>query len=549
MIFRELGGAESDPYGFNAAVNGVAEMFVDPIARLMDPAFTETLWYYEHSRTEPDIPGSLHPKQIEQLHNDSKHRWLFWGNQAGKTTLGAVDLILLSLGRHPVQKWQPPIKSWASALTWELWENILLPELLTWIPRERLLYAPPPHRQSKRRDILIKADNGEISRISGKAAEQGAERFQSARIHRWWADEEHPEPVYNEALPRLLRFGGDTIHTMTPLKGLTWVYSRVYEPFKMHRPEAASHFCTHAGIADNPSISPEALHELRNELRNNPSQLAAREHGLFVRPVGAVLPFNPETMIEDIPLDHLKDMLRMGTVFGGLDLGKWRWALTLWVATKTGLVFLLDEVFSQNEETDVRAGKLHSLYKSYGITSDQIITRCDCADPKLVTELNGALERIGSDYYVSPVEFRNKIIKVGVDRLENLMVRGAFKVRRGLGNGMTWFLGKNSGKPGTPVEGSRWIWEVNNWQYPKVEEKGKLKIQKDEPDDVTADGADMMDSSRYAVLSYWDLLEPAPPEKPKAPTVEQRIRKELDDLDEIAERAKKGKPYGGVLRQ
>jgi hypothetical protein len=31
---------------------------VDPLKRLFDPAFTETLWEYEFSRVSPEIPGS-----------------------------------------------------------------------------------------------------------------------------------------------------------------------------------------------------------------------------------------------------------------------------------------------------------------------------------------------------------------------------------------------------------------------------------------------------------------------------------------------------------
>ncbi len=32
----------------------------DPLRKLLDPEFLEVLWEYEHSRTEPLIPGSLH---------------------------------------------------------------------------------------------------------------------------------------------------------------------------------------------------------------------------------------------------------------------------------------------------------------------------------------------------------------------------------------------------------------------------------------------------------------------------------------------------------
>jgi phage terminase large subunit-like protein len=535
----------------------------DPLARLMDPAFKDVLWFYEKSRTEPDIPGSLHPKQVEQLHASAhyRHRWLFWGNQVGKTAFGAIDLALLCLGRHPVQKWQPPVRCWASALTWDLWEKILLPELLTWLPPDRVIDAPTPRVQSTKRDIRILADNGTESLITGKAAQQGADQYQSARIHRVWLDEEHPEAVYDEMQPRLLRFGGDTLATMTPLKGMTWVHSRIYEPWSQKREEAKRHFCTHAGLADNPSMKQEQIEELTIELRNNPSMLKARLFGLFVRPVGAVWPFDADSMLDDMggtdadpakftaeQIEWIKMRIREGwQLFAGLDLGKWRWALSLYLAAPEaagGTVYLIDEIFSQNEDVDTRAGKLKALYEKYD-APDYVGTRADCADPNAVIELNNALERCKSKWSVAAVEMKHKIIAAGVDRVESLMRRGLFKVRRGIGQGQTWFLGMQAGKPGKPVEGSRWKWEVDNWQYPKVLEHGILvRIQKDEPDDTTADGADMMDSTRYAIMTWYT---PDVDEKPKGGlTVYERLRQEFEQLDEAAQPAP---DYGRPLRQ
>ncbi len=49
--------------------------------------------------------------------------------------------------------------------------------------------------------------------------------------------------------------------------------------------------------------------------------------------------------------------------------------------------------------------------------------------------------------------------------------------------------------------GSRFIWEINNWQYPSDETSGKA--QKDDPDDHSADGADMMAMIRYLVMFWW----------------------------------------------
>lgn len=518
----------------------------DPLRRLFDPAFTATTWEYDHSHIGPTIPGKLHAKQLEMLHAPAKHRWLFWGNQVGKTTKGAVDVVLSCLGRHPLQRSgvlpPPPWTAWASALTWELWEKILLPELLTWIPRDRILDAPPPHRKSLKRDILIRADNGRVSRITGKAAEQGEDKYQSARVNQVWMDEEHPEPIYDEILPRLLRYGGRTLATMTPLKGLTWVHDRIYLPWKQGAPEAAAHFCSHAGLADNPSIAPAEIASITVELRNNPSQLAARLHGHFVRPTGAVLPWDPEKHFKAWAWEDAvhRRLVERAEWHVGLDLGKWRFAMPVHALDDEGQWHLVEEYFSQNEDEATRAKGIHDTLTTWKVPPDRCRISADCAEPDTIAQLNEELDKLGSPYLIGAVDFRHKIIKPGVLKLENLLNRGAFRVRRGIGTGRTWYLGRNSGKPGKPVEGSRWVWEITNWQYPKTEDG---KVQKDEPDDATADGADMMDGSRYAVMRSYEPDKPVAP--PRAPTLQERLKAEIDALDD----PEPNPSFGRQLRQ
>ncbi|MEO7683625.1 MAG: hypothetical protein ABIU86_06770 [Gemmatimonadaceae bacterium] len=49
--------------------------------------------------------------------------------------------------------------------------------------------------------------------------------------------------------------------------------------------------------------------------------------------------------------------------------------------------------------------------------------------------------------------------------------------------------------------GSRFLWEINNWQYPHTE---RGDAQTDNPNDDSADGADMMAMLRYLVMAYWE---------------------------------------------
>jgi hypothetical protein len=276
------------------------------------------------------------------------------------------------------------------------------------------------------------------------------------------------------------------------------------------------YFISHAGIADNPGIDAESLAAMRREFANNPSQLAAREKGLFVRPEGLVLPFEPEFHMWDATDAEAAKFLQHATVFGGMDFQLWRFAFTLWGADTLAVPHLVEEYFSQRESLELRARSIHEHLLKLGITSRFPIYG-DCANPQDILEVNLAFKRIKSPFRVTAVHNERKIVKAGVSRLENLMTRRnppAFKVRRTIGalrpkieEGKpvewvknVWKAGWNASSPGIPVEGSRWLWEVSNWQFPKTEEG---KLTKENPDDATADGADMMACTRYAIMSWW----------------------------------------------
>jgi phage terminase large subunit-like protein len=536
-----------------SATSGFAERLAlpveqrDPLKRLFDPDFTQPLWEYEYSKIGPEIPGALHAKQLEAFCSTAYHQWLFWGNQSGKTTIAAVICVMAALGRHPLQASgtmrQPGVHIWASGLTWELWENILLPELLTWIPPDRILDAPPPNRKSTKRDILILADNGSISRITGKAAEQGPEKYQSARIDLVWLDEEHPEAVWDELQPRLLRHRGRSIASMTPLKGLTWVHGRIYEPIIAGLIKPDRHVYSHAGVSSNPGITPEAIAELTEELKNNPSQLSARLDGFFVRPFGTVYEFDLTRDGVELEGEALATFIAGARHYASIDLGKWRFAFMWFGVDRDSAAVLLEEYFSQNETADVRAKAIHELLTRHKVP-ESIIIRADCADPDGIKELNDAFARLGSPYYVFAVDAKLKARSAGIMRVESLLTRGAFKVRRGIGRDQVWKLGLGAAGTGKPVRGSRWIWEINNWQYPKMPDG---KVQKDDPDDNTADGADMMDATRYGVMTWLGPLDLALPKV--HPTPEQAIWKEAlqEQQDDEDEESSEGQEYGASI--
>ena len=508
----------------------------DPIERLLDPKFTDVLWEYEGSEIGPKIPGQLHAKQVEALESTARNRFLYWGNQVGKTTWGAVNFILWALGRHPtMQLWQPPLVLWASALTWELWQDIILPELLTWAPKSRIVRAPQPYQQSPNRQILLRADNGTVSRIIGKSADQGRRLYQSARVHAFWADEEHPLAVWQEVQPRIARFGGVTITTMTPLLGLTWVHDDIYEPWKRgKRPDT---FCSHAGLQDNPSIDPAEIDRLRREYAGDPAQLAARLEGRFMRPFGLALHLDPQKVFGEWTEEAVQHALRVQkwTQFCGIDFGHWRFAFIHLAADRANRAHALGEYFSQREDLETRAKWIHEYLDRHGAPGETRIWG-DAANPTDIVEINKEFRRLKSPYRVRAVMAENKLRAPSVTRINNLMGRGAIRIRRDIGQYMRWRLRMSAASDGRALVGSRLLWEINNWRFPAPKEPSE-EAQKQDPDDDTADGADAIAALRYAIMSYY-----RPPKRPKRKQKKNRnVDTGLEELTERMRRSQQGR--------
>ena len=501
---------------------------VDPLKILLDPNITKP-WTYDLSKTESVLPGMLHAKQTLALEETARHRWLFWANQTGKTTLGAIDTCLLALGRHPQQKWEPGVLIWASALTWDLWEQILLPEILTWLPPERIVDAPPPKQRSTKRMIIVRADNGQLSYIVGKSAEQGSSKYQSARVNHVWMDEEHPESIWDEIQPRLLRFGGTTLCTATPLLGLTWMFHRIYNPWR--RGKLLDHYCSHAGLADNPSITPEMIEAITREFENDPAQAEARLYGRFATPSGIAIKFDlykhGEEWSGEIGARRREQVEKEGWnhVFG-IDFGYWRFGFVHIVVDPDKIAHVVYERFSQKEDLEVRAQHVHDHMISWDVPASSRIYG-DAANPTDIQEMNRELKRLNSPFRIRPVRAENKARHASVVLINNLLSRGALFFDKLLGNQMVWRLGQSAASDGSPQIGSRLFYEMTQWRYPRP---GPDQAQKQDPNDDTADGADLIAALRYALMSHYKGGE-------GIEEIEQPLNKNFDyGLEKLAER-------------
>lgn len=150
---------------------------------------------------------------------DSKIRALFGGNRSGKSESGGYELVKLARQFPGETFWAATVSYDAvGAYVWEKLKKYLHPDEIRQIAWTN---------KAKHIPSLLLLQNG--SQIYCKSYDSGREKFQGASIKGIWLDEEPPEDIYIECLARTVDCQGYLLLSMTPLKGLTWCYDRIYQ--------------------------------------------------------------------------------------------------------------------------------------------------------------------------------------------------------------------------------------------------------------------------------------------------------------------------------
>lgn len=231
-----------------------------------------------------------HKKQLAFHQSLAKSRFVFGGNRTGKSVCGAIETIWYATGLHPFIKVEHACDGWVVSLTRQVQRDVAQAKILQYLPSEWIVKTvmvsgssfTPAHGVID--FILVRNVFGTVSKIGFRNCEQGRERFQGVSLDYVWFDEEPPEDIYDECLLRLLDRGGVHWVTMTPLKGRSWVYDRIY--LRQERmPELA---CFWMSWDDNPYLSKAEKQFLIANL--SPDVLESRQHGRFVAAEGLVFP-------------------------------------------------------------------------------------------------------------------------------------------------------------------------------------------------------------------------------------------------------------------
>lgn len=230
----------------------------------------------------------VHEKQLLFHKCTKKNRWVFGGNRSGKTECGAVETIWLARGIHPFKKNKNGVSGWVVSLSQQVQRDVAQQKILhylnpDWIVDIKMISGAKGSPDGGVIDY-IKIQNvfGGISTIGFKSCDQGREKFQGTSLDFVWFDEEPPHDIYQECRMRVLDRCGEIFGTMTPLKGLTWVYDEIY----LNEKKQDEVWCEMMEWADNPYLDKDEVAALTASL--SADELESRRYGKFVGNGGMV---------------------------------------------------------------------------------------------------------------------------------------------------------------------------------------------------------------------------------------------------------------------
>ena len=308
----------------------------------------------------------VHKKQIDFHKCNKKNRWVFGGNRTGKTECGAVETIWLLRGIHPFRQNKKDVVGWAVSLSTQVQRDVAQNKILSYLPKEWIadivmLSGKKENPSSGIIDkIYIKNVFGGISSLGFKSCDQGREKFQGTSLDFVWFDEEPPYDIYLECKMRVLDRCGDIFGTMTPLKGLTWVYNEIY----LNPKKDDEVWYENISWQDNPFLNQSEIAKLLSQM--SADEIDARCNGKFTFSGGLVYSnFDDENIVEPFDIDKsLYDNISIDPGF--------RNALSchFYARDNDGNVFVIAEHFAENLTVEEHSKAIWNIAKRLGWPTD-----------------------------------------------------------------------------------------------------------------------------------------------------------------------------------
>jgi phage terminase large subunit-like protein len=330
-------------------------------------------------RENPLKYARQHAKQVEASASRKALRVLFWGNRVGKTEWGAMETARILLGEHD---FIPPSDGWIFCPSFDEQKDTTQEKLLRYLPESRVVDRTWL-RKGILKEIVVTDVTGERRKVTFKSYEQGREKAQGAGKGFVWFDEEPPKDIFDECSVREEAGGNLFIFmTMTPIKGMTWVYDEIYLNTK--NPEI---FVSTATWDDNPFLTDEQKRKMAGRL--TASALKVRREGKFMRQVGLVAAWFNRNV-------HVVEMgdVPNGELYFGIDFGFSNPCAGLWVAVDAEEnVWVFDGFYRKGMTNMEIMGEMSRHEKAVGLAG-RVDRIADSAQASDIKEMNDAGIRI-----------------------------------------------------------------------------------------------------------------------------------------------------------
>lgn len=308
-----------------------------------------------------------HLKQIAFHKCQKKNRWVFGGNRSGKTECGAVETVFAARGIHPYRENKKDVFGWVVSLSSQVQRDVAQAKILSYLnPR----WIADIVMSSGKKDapvhgvidqIMIKNVFGGISVIGFKSCDQGREKFQGSSLDFVWFDEEPPKDIYDECVMRVMDKGGDIFGTMTPLKGLTFVYDEIYLKSGVN-PDI---WCEFMEWSDNPYLSDSETSALEKLLSSD--ELESRKYGRFKSKEGFVYTEFDENVHVIDPFDVPKEWYDGISIDPGL---KNPLSCHWYAVDYDGTVYVIAEHYEAEKSIEYHAERIKKICERLGWKKD-----------------------------------------------------------------------------------------------------------------------------------------------------------------------------------
>lgn len=233
-----------------------------------------------------------------------------------------------------------------------------------------------------------------------------------------WFDEEPPKDIYEECRMRVLDKCGDIFGTMTPLKGLTFLYDDIYLN-KKNDPEVWYEFME---WSDNPYLSKREIALLEQTM--DETALQSRRYGRFARREGLVYPEFEESV-------HVIDPFEVPESWQdniSIDPGLRNPLSAHWYCVDyDGNVYVVAEHYKAGEDIDYHAGRIHEICDALGWKKDGAGRVRALIDPAAGQRTLSSAKSVSELFYERGILVDARVDKemfAGIARVKSYLKRG-----------------------------------------------------------------------------------------------------------------------------